>query len=160
MGLWLASFVGGYETFGESGPGRLLVSVFPVFGEGLREISTEGNPAIAAYLGIAAFCAVLTYGLWKLHKWGRILMIVTASFMLLRAVAILYNGSGTLFVQLFLIAMEIWILTYLLKPRIRRAFGVAQASESRNSPIVSMPKGAQWVRDVLLADAAFSGLVD
>lgn len=126
MGLWLASFVGGYETFGESGPGRLLVSVFPVFGEGLNEISTEGNPAIAAYLGIAAFCAVLTYGLWKLHKWGLIHMIVTASFMLLRAVAIIYNGSGTLFVQLFLIAMEIWILSYLLKPRVRSAFGVAQ----------------------------------
>jgi len=126
IGLWLATVVGGYETFGDSGAGRSLVYFFPIFGEGLKEISTEGNPAIAAYLSIAVFCAVLTYGLWKLHKWGLILMILTASFMLLRAVAIIYNGSGTLFVQLFLIAMEIWILTYLLKPRVRRAFGVAQ----------------------------------
>jgi len=101
---------------------RLLMQLFPVIAQGQQDMVTQAFEASAGMFAIAAICAVLSYGLWRLRKWGRILAIVSSVLMSLHAVAMILNSSGTLLWHLFAIAINIWIITYLLKPHVKQAF--------------------------------------
>jgi len=78
---------------------------------------------------VAVLYAALGFGLWKLHKWGRILCLIVVALGLLSSVAGLFSAlapvSAVLLVRaLVVIAIDLWIITYLLKPHVQQAFGV------------------------------------
>ena len=122
IALAVESYLAEIRAVGAIPASRLLMQLVPVFGEGQQEMLTEGSQAAARLFLIAGAALVLSYGLWKLRPWGRILAIVTFAFMMLRAMALIYTGAGTAIVQIFLIAMEIWAISYLLKARVAQAF--------------------------------------
>jgi hypothetical protein len=101
---------------------RLLMQLFPVIAKGQQDMVTQAFEASAGMFAIAAICAVLGYGLWRLRKWGRILAIASSVLLSLHAVTMILTSSGTLLWHLFAIAINIWIFTYLLKPHVKQAF--------------------------------------
>ena len=103
---------------------RLLMHVFPVLALGEQEMVSQASAAGTAMFLIAAICAVLSYGLWKLRKWGRILAIVSSALLSLHAVAMILTSSGVFLWQLLALGINIWIITYLLKPRVQQTFRV------------------------------------
>jgi uncharacterized membrane protein (DUF2068 family) len=84
---------------------------------------------------VAVFCLVFAVlyvvigaGLWKLQNWARILAIVLA------ALAVLFQALGVLgalahfhpflFIwRAIFLAIDVWIIVYLLKPNVKQAFG-------------------------------------
>lgn len=79
-------------------------------------------------LGAAAVYILLGVGLWKLQNWARILTIVLA------CVGVLFYGVSVLgavvhfhfflvFWRLIFLALNVWIIVYLLQPNVKRAFG-------------------------------------
>jgi uncharacterized membrane protein (DUF2068 family) len=94
-----------------------------VLATGKQEMVTEGSQAGVAMFVIAAICAVQSYGLWKLRKWGRIVAIVSSALMLLHATAMILASAGTFLWHVFAIAINIWIIIYLRKPHVKEAFG-------------------------------------
>lgn len=103
---------------------RLLMHFFPVLALGEQEMVSQASAVATAMFLIAAIGAVLGYGLWKLRKWGRILAIVSSALWSLHAVAMILTSSGILLWQLFALGINIWIITYLLKPRVKQTFHV------------------------------------
>jgi uncharacterized membrane protein (DUF2068 family) len=89
--------------------------------------------AMGAKLGVmllvlAVVYAVAGIGLWKLQNWGRILTIVVVALGFLSAAAgalasIQHWQPGPLIKQLIVVAIDVWIITYLLKQDVKRAFG-------------------------------------
>ena len=85
-----------------------------------------------AFVGVIALILAGVYllvgiGLWKLKNWGRILTLVLVALGLLSAAMGLFSTLSPfqlgLFVwQLFVCALDIWIITYLLKPHVKQAF--------------------------------------
>jgi hypothetical protein len=103
-------------------------------------------PAFFAGLGIflgivclisAGIAAALGYGMWTLKSWARILQIVFA------VIGIVGGGFGVMFLMfrfspfslgfgLGRLALNIWILWYLLQPHVKAAFQpVAAAAPAR-----------------------------
>jgi uncharacterized membrane protein (DUF2068 family) len=91
--------------------------------------------ALGAFAGIfllivGVIYAVIGFGLWKLMNWARILSIVLVALGLLSGV---YSAShlfsplqvGMLIWQVIWIAIDVWIILYLLKPHVKQAFGAA-----------------------------------
>jgi uncharacterized membrane protein (DUF2068 family) len=101
---------------------RLLMQLFPVLALGEQEMVSQASEVTTAMLTIAAICAVLSYGLWKLRKWGRILAIVASALLSLHAAAMILASSGIFLWHVFALGINIWIITYLLKPRVKRTF--------------------------------------
>jgi hypothetical protein len=118
----------------------LLVGIgFMVGGAGLAGVLSQqgqGGAGIFAALGAAAGIVILLFGgvyllmgigLWKLKNWGRILCLVLT---ILGAVGQLpgllatlthFNLLGLIWI-LFWLAIDVWIIMYLLKPEIKAAF--------------------------------------
>lgn len=96
-----------------------------------------GGPLVAlgAFAGVRMLILGVIYivngvGLWKLQGWGRILTIVLLVigiiFELLGIVrALPLMRVGLIVWELILIAIDVWILTYLFKPHVKQAFGQA-----------------------------------
>jgi len=122
LGVVLLGYAVSASAEGSTPLMRLLMQLFPVIAQGQQDMVTQAFEASAGMFAIAAICAVLSYGLWRLRKWGRILAIVSSVLMSLHAVAMILNSSGTLLWHLFAIAINIWIITYLLKPHVKQAF--------------------------------------
>lgn len=101
---------------------RLAMAVFPVLATGQQEIVSEGSATGLTMFLAAAIYGVLGYGLWSLRKWGRISAIVFAALSVLQAIATIVIGGGLLW-ELFLIGINVWIITYLFKPHVKQAFG-------------------------------------
>jgi hypothetical protein len=79
-------------------------------------------------LGFAVLYAVVGFGLWKLQNWARILALIGAAvgtlIGLLRILgALAHFHPGIVVLNLIVCAFDIWILTYLLKPHVKQAFG-------------------------------------
>ncbi len=96
-----------------------------------------GGPlaALGAFAGVgmlilAAIYIVNGIGLWKLQGWGRlltiVLLVIGIVFELLGIVRVLpMMRVGIIIWELILIAIDVWILTYLFKPHVKQAFGQA-----------------------------------
>lgn len=79
-------------------------------------------------LVVAALDFALGYGFIKLQNWARILAIVftgiSVVFGLVGLVSILTHlAMFQMVFQVFILAIEIWILVYLFKPHVKQAFG-------------------------------------
>ncbi len=87
-------------------------------------------------LGIAALYIITSIGLLKLQEWARVLAIV------LTAVGLLVSGLGLFDVfrhphvmfffgvfirHVVMVAIDVWIIIYLLQPNVQRAFGATSA---------------------------------
>jgi len=87
---------------------------------------------VGAFAGIVVLVAAALYflvgfGLWKLKNWGRILAIVFVALGLISAALGLFSSlspfqTGVFVWQLFVCALDIWIIVYLLKPHVKQAF--------------------------------------
>jgi len=85
-----------------------------------------------AFVGVVVLiCAALYFlvgfGLWKLKNWGRILAIIFVALGLISAAMGLFFSlspfqAGVFAWQLFVCALDIWIIVYLLKPHVKQAF--------------------------------------
>lgn len=96
-----------------------------------------GGPlaALGAFAGVALLIIAAIYiingvGLWKLQGWGRlltiVLLIIGIVFELLGIVrALPLMRIGIIIWELILIAIDVWILTYMFKPHVKQAFGQA-----------------------------------
>ena len=101
---------------------RLLMQFFPVLAQGEQDMVSQASFAATELFLIAAICAALGYGLWKLRKWARILAIVTSALFALHAAAMILASSGAVVGHLFGLGINIWIITYLSKPRVKQTF--------------------------------------
>jgi hypothetical protein len=68
------------------------------------------------------------YGLWSLKNWGRILCLILVVLGLLSSAlgavkSLMPLHAGLLIREACIIAIDIWIITYLLKPHVKQAFG-------------------------------------
>ena len=101
---------------------QFLMRFFPVLAQGEQDMVSQASAAATAMFVIAAICGVLGYGLWKLRNWARIVAIVASGLLALRAVVMILASSGAIVWHLFALGIDIWIITYLLKPRVKQTF--------------------------------------
>jgi len=106
---------------------QMLMRLFPYLAQGQRDMVSQASAGAAILFVMAVFFAVMSYGLWTLRKWGRIAAIACGVLGSLRAAAIMFVAPRTLLWQLIVIGINIWIITYLLKPHVKEAFGARQA---------------------------------
>jgi hypothetical protein len=123
LGVVLLGYAASARAEGSLAPMQLLMRLFPVLAKGQQDMVNQASEAGIAMFLIAAVCAVLGYGLFRLRKWGRILAVAFSVLTLLRAMVLLFNSNGVLW-NLFVIGISIWIITYLIKPRVKEAFDV------------------------------------
>jgi hypothetical protein len=96
---------------------------------GMGMIAGVGGVALGIFfLVIAALYAVIGTGMFKLHNWARILVIIL-SFLgaALNALSLLgalfhFRPLAVLW-SLVVIGVNVWIAMYLLKPHVKQAFG-------------------------------------
>ncbi|HXA79547.1 MAG TPA: hypothetical protein VNV41_20610 [Candidatus Acidoferrales bacterium] len=96
---------------------------------GMGMIAGIGGAIIGvALLGFAVLYAVVGIAFLKLQNWARILVIV------LCGLGVLFNGLGVLTalfhfhvlvatVRAIVVAVDLWVALYLLKPHVKQAFG-------------------------------------
>jgi len=102
---------------------RLAMAIFPVLATGRKEIIRDTSAAAFTMSVAAVIYGVLGYGLWTLRKWGRIAAIVFFSLAVVKSIATIVTGSGTLIWEIMLVGINVWIITYMLKPHVKQAFG-------------------------------------
>jgi hypothetical protein len=123
LGMVALTYVTSANAEGAIPQMRLLMQLFPVLAHGQEEMVSQGSEVAATMLAIAAISAALSYGLWKLRKWGRNLAMLSSVLLSVHAAAMVLASSGTLLWHVFVIGINIWIVMYLQKPPIKRAFG-------------------------------------
>ncbi len=79
-------------------------------------------------LGLAAVYVVLGVGLLKLLNWARVVTLVLVGLGLLFAAvgllsAVIHFRVALLLWQLIVVAIDAWIIWYLLRPDVKQAFG-------------------------------------
>jgi hypothetical protein len=96
---------------------------------GMGMIAGIGGAIIGvALLGFAVLYAVVGFAFLKLQNWARLLVIV------LCGLGVLFNGLGVLTalfhfpvvvvtVRAIVVAVDLWVALYLLKPHVKQAFG-------------------------------------
>ncbi len=132
------------SVLGFIGAGLLFLAAFGMFVGGALISSMAARPGIGmmagiggvivglVFLGIAIVYLVLGIGLWKLREWARILTVVFIGL------GIVFNGFNMLlsvqhfhvfrlFFQAIFVAVDVWIVVYLLKPEVKQAFNPAGA---------------------------------
>jgi uncharacterized membrane protein (DUF2068 family) len=78
----------------------------------------------------AGLCIAIGIGFWKLLNWSRVLQIVLLilflGFQILLIVgAMMHFGATRVILRVIIMSIEVWILTYLFKANVKRAFGAA-----------------------------------
>jgi uncharacterized membrane protein (DUF2068 family) len=94
-------------------------------------LASVGGAVIAVFLFvIAVLYVVIGAGLWKLQNWARVLAIVLAGLSVLASVLSILNPFAHHFFffvfltrRLIVVAIDVWIIVYLLKPHVKQAFG-------------------------------------
>lgn len=79
-------------------------------------------------LGFAILYLVVGFGLWTLKNWGRLLMLILAAIGLIFGAlgllsALMHMRIPVMVWQLIVCGIDVWIITYLLKPHVKQAFG-------------------------------------
>lgn len=123
LGVVLQSYAASASAAGDIPAMQWLMRILPVLSQGNRDMVTQASAGALVLFIMAAFFAVMAYGLWTLRKWARILAIVCGGLGALRAAVIIFVAPGTLIWQLIVIGINVWIITYLLKPHVKQAFG-------------------------------------
>ncbi|MBI3670817.1 MAG: hypothetical protein HY237_13690 [Acidobacteria bacterium] len=117
----LVMFVGGAALSALGGRGAM----------GLGMLAGMGAAVAGVFiLFLAVVYAAVGYGLWTLQNWGRVVCIVLIAIGLVFAAlglltALFHFRIGVLLWQLIVCAIDVWIITYLLKTHVKQAFGVA-----------------------------------
>jgi hypothetical protein len=94
----------------------------------LGTLGTIGGAIVGVVLlGFAVLYVVLGLGLWKLQNWARILSLVLVGLGLLFNVlgllgSLLHFHLFLLLWRVIVVAIQVWIVMYLLKPEIKQAF--------------------------------------
>lgn len=92
------------------------------------------GPFAVVFWGVNALFFGLGYGLWKLRNWARetqiVLCMIGALAWLLLTVGVLREGfdSESLFLGLGFTVLNVVIILYLLRPRVKQAFGASSQS--------------------------------
>ena len=123
LGLILESYAASANAEASIPLAQLLMRLFPYLAQGQRDIVSQASAGAVIMFVMAVFFAVMSYGLWTLRRWGRIVAIVCGALGALRAAAVIFIAPSTLLWQLIVIGINIWIITYLLKPHVKQAFG-------------------------------------
>lgn len=95
---------------------------------GLGMVAGMGGAIVGVvFLGIAVVDLVLGIGLWKLQNWARILTVILVSLgLILNALgllrSVLHVHVIAFLMQGIVIAIDVWIVVYLLKPHVKQAF--------------------------------------
>jgi uncharacterized membrane protein (DUF2068 family) len=81
-------------------------------------------------LVFAGLCIAIGIGFWKLLHWSRVLQVVLLmlflGFQILLIVgAMMHFGATRVILRVIIMSVEVWILTYLFKANVKRAFGAA-----------------------------------
>lgn len=125
IGLFLLYYLANISSVSETPMAQFLIWLFPKFGKAKGEMISElGLGAVEEFL-IAAICTIASYGLWMRREWGRIFAIVSIVLAILHAATMIFTGYGTLLWHLFAIGVEVWSISYLLKPSVKQAFSNA-----------------------------------
>jgi uncharacterized membrane protein (DUF2068 family) len=127
LGAVLAVYAASASAEGSIPLAQHLMQLFPVLAKGQHDMLTGASAAAVAMFAIAAFFAVISYGLWRLRKWGRVVAIAWSGLCALRGAALIFIDPSSLIWQLFVIAINVWIVMYLLKPHVKQAFGARPA---------------------------------
>jgi hypothetical protein len=129
--LALLAFVGtGLSVLGALGVllgGAMVANMAARPGMGMLA-GTVGAVIGVVLLGVAILYAVVGIGFLKLQNWARILVLV------LCGLGVLFNGLGLLGAlfhfsvlvvvwRVIAVAIDLWIVLYLLKPHVKQAFG-------------------------------------
>lgn len=122
LAVVLQSYSASASAAGDIPAMQRLMQVFPVLSQGNRDMVTQASAGAAIMFGMAVFFALISYGMWRLRKWARILAIVCGALGALRAAALIFIVPGTLIWQLIVIGINFWIVMYLLKPHVKQAF--------------------------------------
>ncbi len=124
LGLWAFSYGATASTTASIPLAQLVMQLFPVFAQDEQDAMVrQAFEAAFAMSAIAAVSAVVSYGLWMMRKWGRIVAIVSSVLLSLHAAVMILTYSGTLVCDVIAIAINVWIIVYLLKPHVKQAFG-------------------------------------
>lgn len=123
---------------------RVLTSLFPGLDTGEREMISGARFLSFEIVVIAALCATVGYGLWKLRAWGRVLAIIGLVLAVLHALVMILTAQGTLIWHAFPMGVELSILVYLLTLRVKTAFSVslpisAQVTAREQVPFAGPP---------------------
>ena len=129
--LAILSFIGAGLTV-------LVAFAFLMGGAALSQMA-GGGPGTAMFtglgaiggvfiLGFAALYVVVGVGLWMLRNWGRVLMLILAAIGLILGAlgllsALMHFRIMALVWQFIVCGIDVWIITYLLKPHVKLAFG-------------------------------------
>ena len=78
----------------------------------------------------AGLCMAMGIGFWKLLNWSRVLQIVLLfvflGFQILSIVGAMMHFHPTrVILRVIIMSIEVWILSYLFKAHVKRAFGAA-----------------------------------
>jgi ribosomal protein L40E len=77
-------------------------------------------------IALAAVCALVSYGLWRLRKWGHVLATGLCVVVLLYALASIFSSRtdtlDTIALVVIVIPIGLCILVYLLRRRVKQAF--------------------------------------
>ena len=122
------------------GTGLLLLAALGVLLGGAMVANMAARPGMGmmagvagvvlgvTFLGIAILYAVVGVGFLKLQNWARILVIILCGlgvvfYALGILTALLHFHAVLLLWRAILLAVDLWIVIYLLKPHVKQAFG-------------------------------------
>ncbi len=96
-------------------------------------VGLGGAVAAVVFLLFAALAIAIGIGMLKLHNWARLTTIVltalgVASALLGILTSMAHFVIGVLIYQLIVVAIDVWIIVYLLKPHVKAAFAGGNAS--------------------------------
>lgn len=127
LGVILMGYAASASAEGSVRLAQLLMRLFPMLAQGQYDMVNQASASAIVTFIIAAFFAVVSYGLWRLRKWGRVVAIAFSALSALRAAAMIFISPGGVIWQLIVIGINIWIVMYLLKPHVKQAFGARPA---------------------------------
>jgi hypothetical protein len=102
---------------------KLATELIPSVGQSEQDFVQWANAVAILLLGAGIALAFISYGLWRLRRWGYVLTMIAIGLGVLHAGLMTVVGSGSWFVHFCAIGLDIWAAVYLLKVRVKQSFG-------------------------------------